>query len=264
MKKSQLKQLIKEIIVSELTMVGAKTDPSEAPNIARTERTGLDTVKDAISQARKTQTSVGVAEMSLNEMASFYKVKDKEGFKKVLDKYKETRGEKYGKNALDQLLSTLEKENEVDIKTLAKQTSKDTATWNNPATRDVLEKEGGMFSAYLEAGREKLPKEPKAPKEPKEPKEPKSSTPKASKEKSNDKEKDEKAQTAAKTNKSSVRLQRLEDELIAIEKEMKEIVGKYKEAEGDEKEKLKDTLKEKTKAKKELEKAQERLIGLLR
>ena len=37
MKKSQLKQLIKEIIISELTMVGAKTDPSEAPSIARTE-----------------------------------------------------------------------------------------------------------------------------------------------------------------------------------------------------------------------------------
>jgi hypothetical protein len=265
MKKSQLKQLIKEMIISELTMVGSKTDPSEAPSIARTERTGLDTVKDAISQARKTQTSIGVAEISLNEMASFYKVKDKEGFKKALDKYKENRGEKYGKNALDQLLSALEKENEVDIKVLAKQTNKDTATWNNPATRAALEKEDGDFAAYLEAGREKLPKEPKTS-TPKEPKEPKASTPKTStsKEKSNEKEKDERAQTAAKTNKSSVRLQKLEDELTAIEKEMKEIVGKYKQAEGEEKEKLKDALKEKTKAKKELEKAQDRLISLLK
>ena len=69
MTKKQFKEYIKEIIISEVTMVGAKTEPGEAADIARTERTGIDTVKAAIAQAKKTNTAVSVAEMSLNEMA---------------------------------------------------------------------------------------------------------------------------------------------------------------------------------------------------
>jgi hypothetical protein len=69
MNKKQFKEYIKEIIISEITMVGAKTEPSDAADIAKTERTGIDTVKAAISQAKKTNMPVSVAEMSLNEMA---------------------------------------------------------------------------------------------------------------------------------------------------------------------------------------------------
>jgi hypothetical protein len=100
------------------------------------------------------------AEEALMEMASFYKVKDKAGFKSALAKYKDAKGDKFDKGALGKLLSTLDKEGEVDLKALSKETGKDIATYNNPQTRGALEKEGGEFTDYLEAGKgEKAPKE---------------------------------------------------------------------------------------------------------
>lgn len=287
MKKSELKKYIREIIISEVTMVGAKTDPSEAPEIAKTERTGIDTVKSAIAQAKKTGASVGVAESLVQEMATFYKVKDKAGFKKALSKYKELKGDKYDKNALGQLLVALDKEGEVDVKTLAKEKGKDTATWNNPNTRAALEKEGGEFTDYVEAGKgekEEKPKkeEPKAKKET-----PKKETPKKEKTKSKKKDEDEeevedtwnkpeedetedeekiekKAQAAAKKGGSNLtKLNNVTTQLKELEKEMKELAGKYKKAEGKEKETLLDKLKEKTKTKKELEKMQDKLADLI-
>lgn len=180
MKKSELKQYIKEIIISELTMVGPQTPSDEVSNIAKSERTSPSTVKDAIKQAKQTQTSVGVAESLLKEMASFYKVKDKEGFKKALKKYEKLKGPDYDKNALGQLLVALNKEGEVDIKALAKEKDKDTATWNNPKTRAALEKKGGEFTKYVEVGRGEKKEEPKAKKE----------EPKAKKSKSEDEDED--------------------------------------------------------------------------
>ena len=243
MKKSQLKQLIKEMIISELTMVGSKTDPSEAPSIARTERTGLDTVKDAISQARKTQTSIGVAEISLNEMAKIT-------------------------GDLDAAIRAVVQDNpDLEGLPLKKAIKGNKEVIDALDGDELYDNQLNKFIALIK-GQRQLGQRGRKPLETKkeEPKEPKTSTYKApaSKEKSSEKEKDEQAQTSAKTNKSSVRLQKLEDELVAVEKEMKEIVGKYKQAEGEEKEKLKDALKEKTKAKKELEKAQDRLISLLK
>ena len=65
---------------------------------------------------------------------------------------------------------------------------------------------------------------------------------------------DKKAQTAAKKGGGKVgKLQRVTAHLKELEKEMKELVGKWKKAEGEEKEALLDKLKEKTKVKKELE-----------
>lgn len=284
MKKSELKKYIREIIISEVTMVGAKTDPSEAPEIAKTERTGIDTVKSAIAQAKKTGASVGVAESLVQEMATFYKVKDKAGFKKALSKYKELKGDKYDKNALGQLLVALDKEGEVDVKTLAKEKGKDTATWNNPNTRAALEKEGGEFTDYVEAGKGEKEEKPKAKKE--EPKA-KKETPKKEKTKSKKKDEDEeevedtwnkpeedetedeekiekKAQAAAKKGGSNLtKLNNVTTQLKELEKEMKELAGKYKKAEGKEKETLLDKLKEKTKTKKELEKMQDKLADLI-
>jgi hypothetical protein len=161
------------MIISEVTMVGAKTDPSEAADIAKTERTGIDTVKAAIGQAKKTNMPVSVAEASLNEMAGFYKVKDKAGFKKALTTYQELKGDKFDKNALGRLLVALDKEGEINIKQFSQ--GKDPATYNNSNTRNALEKPGGEFTDYVEAGKSKTSdkEESKAKKE-----EPKKETPK--------------------------------------------------------------------------------------
>jgi len=150
MKKSELKQYIKEIIISELREAeeGAVELPANSP-----------------SSAIKTYTDQNINVKLVKEMASFYKVKDKEGFKKALKKYKELKGDNLDKNALGQLLAALDKDGEVDIKALAKEKGKDTATWNNPKTRGALEAEEGEFTDYIEAGRGEKKEEPKAKKE---------------------------------------------------------------------------------------------------
>jgi hypothetical protein len=245
MKKSQLRYIIREMIVSELTMVGPQTPSDEVANIAKSERTSPNTVKDAIKQAKQTQTSVGVAESIIKEMATFYKVKDKEGFKKALKKYKELKGDKYDKNALGQLLVALDKEGEVNIKDLAKEKGKDTATWNNPTTRASLEKDGGEFTNYIGAGKDgketSKKEEPKKKETPKKKEAPKSKSKKQKDEgedeevednwnkssdddETEDEEKiDKKAQAAAKKGGSNVtKLQRVTTQLKDLEKEMKE------------------------------------------
>ena len=71
MKKSELKKYIKETIIAELmeetTIVGPKTDPAKATDIAKNEKTDVNTVKAAIAQAKKTNTSVNVAEAKKDE-----------------------------------------------------------------------------------------------------------------------------------------------------------------------------------------------------
>jgi len=179
MKKSELKQYIKEIIISELREAeeGAVELPANSP-----------------SSAIKTYTDQNINVKLVKEMASFYKVKDKEGFKKALKKYKELKGDNLDKNALGQLLAALDKDGEVDIKALAKEKGKDTATWNNPKTRGALEAEEGEFTDYIEAGRGEKKEEPKAkkeePKTKKEEPKAKKEAPKAKKSKSEDEDED--------------------------------------------------------------------------
>jgi len=71
MKKSELKKYIKEAIIAELmeetTIVGPKTKPTEAPEIAKSEDTDVNTVKAAIDQAKKTGKSINVAEAKKDE-----------------------------------------------------------------------------------------------------------------------------------------------------------------------------------------------------
>ena len=75
---------------------------------------------------------------------------------------------------------------------------------------------------------------------------------------------DKKAQAAAKKGGGKVgKLQRVTAQLKELEKEMKEIVGKWKKAEGKEKETLLDKLKEKTKVKKELEALEDKLADAI-
>ena len=111
-----------------------------------------------------------VNEMAVNEMATFYKVKgDKAEAKKAIKQEKEKYKEG---SALYNTLDTLEKKGEIDYKELAKKTGKDVATYNNPKSRGVLEKD---LADFIEA--EKVKRGPKAdPNKPK--KEKKSTTPK--------------------------------------------------------------------------------------
>jgi hypothetical protein len=65
MKKSELKDYIKEIILAELaevTIVGPKTEPTDVEDIVKQEKTDRSTVQAAIQKAKNTNQPVGVAE----------------------------------------------------------------------------------------------------------------------------------------------------------------------------------------------------------
>jgi hypothetical protein len=221
--KSQIEEFITEILSPEeqkakaSAAAAAQEDMKDAVNDLRTATTPIQkkAAQDQINLAKKDLAQAKAmteAEEALMEMASFYKVKDKAGFKSALAKYKEAKGDKFDKGALGKLLSTLDKEGEVDLKALSKETGKDIATYNNPQTRGALEKEGGEFTDYLEAGKgEKASKEEDKDKPKTEPKkaekkeEPKKEKPapkkeepkKAKKEEDEDDSTDEKAPSEA-------------------------------------------------------------------
>lgn len=85
-------------------------------------------------------------EEPLEEMASFYKITDHSpeadaAIKAAKEKYKPG-------SALYNTLDTLLKNGEIDYKALSKETGKDIATWNNPKSREVLEKD---LAAFIDA-----------------------------------------------------------------------------------------------------------------
>jgi len=67
MKISELKSAIREMIVAELTTVSQTTDPSEAPQIAQSEKTTTDAVKSAIATAKQSNKPANVAEVETLE-----------------------------------------------------------------------------------------------------------------------------------------------------------------------------------------------------
>jgi hypothetical protein len=86
-------------------------------------------------------------EGTLEEMASFYKLTDNSPEAKAAiaaEKEKFKPG-----TTLYNTLDTLEKTGEIDYKELAKATGKDMATFNNPKSRGVLEKD---LAAFVQAG----------------------------------------------------------------------------------------------------------------
>lgn len=92
-------------------------------------------------------TEDAMEEGTLEEMASFYKLTDnspeaKAAIAATKEKYKPG-------TTLYNTLDTLEKTGEIDYKELAKQTGKDMATFNNPKSREVLEKD---LAAFVQAG----------------------------------------------------------------------------------------------------------------
>jgi len=177
MKISELKKHIEDNIVeilseklNERTAITKQTNPDEAKGIAKSEKVPEKDVRDAIQQAKQSGETQYVAEIeeALMEMASFYKVTDTAGFKSALDKYKEAKkakGKKFGDSALDKILSILDTKDEVDFKALSKETGKDIATYNNPKTRNTLEKD--EFKGYVEPGKGEKAEKEKAEDKPK-------------------------------------------------------------------------------------------------
>ena len=105
-----------------------------------------------------------IHEEEINEMATFYKIKGDKGeakaaLKKAKEKYKEG-------TTLYNTLDTLEKKGEIDYKALSKETGKDVATYNNPKSRGVLEKDLADFVEFEagKRGRKADPNKPKAEK----------------------------------------------------------------------------------------------------
>ena len=90
---------------------------------------------------------VEINEGQLDEMASFYKLSDNspEAIAAI-----QAKKEKFKPgSAIYNTLDTLEKNGEIDYKVLSKETGKDIATYNNPKSREVLEKD---LAAYIQAG----------------------------------------------------------------------------------------------------------------
>lgn len=149
MKLSELKHVIREMIVSELNEAEGRVstdDPTKAEMLAKR---GLDVEL--------------TEDETLNEMATFYKVKPevedeaKKAIATVQAKFREG-------SALYNTLDLLKTKGEVDYKELAKATGKDIATFNNPKSREVLEKDLAAFIDVAAGGkREAGPKEPKEP-----------------------------------------------------------------------------------------------------
>jgi hypothetical protein len=156
--KEYIKQNIKEILSEGVAYMVRGNQTSPTVQTFKDDSQAKEFDKDATNATVKR-----LEEMSLNEMAGFYKVKDKAGFKKALKTYKELKGDKFNKNALDRLLVALDKEGEVEITPFSKALKKDPATFNNSNTRAALEKEGGEFTDYIDAYKSK-PKDKEEPK----------------------------------------------------------------------------------------------------
>ena len=149
MKLSELKYAIREMIVGELMEAEGRistNDPTKAEMLAK-KGLNVELTEDE----------------ALNEMATFYKVKPevedeaKVAIEKVQSKFREG-------SALYNTLDLLKTTGQVDYKELAKVTGKDIATYNNPKSREVLEKELAAFVDVAAGGkREAGPKEPKEP-----------------------------------------------------------------------------------------------------
>ena len=84
MKISELKSAIREMIIGELTMVDKMTTPDEAATIAKDEKKDINTVKDAITTAKKSGKSVTIAEDDVNEMAFLKGPKAPEGLEAAI------------------------------------------------------------------------------------------------------------------------------------------------------------------------------------
>lgn len=185
-------------------------------------------------------------EGTLEEMASFYKLSDnspeaKAAVQAAKEKYKPG-------TTLYNTLDTLEKTGQIDYKELAKQTGKDMATFNNPKSRGVLEKDlasfvqAGSSPSAVRTGRPADPNKVAATPKEKSPKL-KITTPKPSSTKlkdlapsdaftSMDDEEMESEKQATKAAKGNKRLGTASEKLAQVTKEMKSLAKEYQASKG--------------------------------
>jgi hypothetical protein len=158
MKLSELKLAIREMIVSELTEVDV--DATRGTVILPKASNPMD-VKKLTSQG----IDVELKEEQLDEMATFYKVKPE-----VEDEAKKAIATAQAKfregSALYNTLDLLKTTGQVDYKELASATGKDIATFNNPKSREVLEKDLAAFIDVAAGKKGAGSSEPKEPREP--------------------------------------------------------------------------------------------------
>lgn len=267
MKLKEFKSFIREEIIgvlSETTMVGPQTTSDDIPVIAKSEKTSPETVKAAIAQAKKSNTSVSVAEEELDEMAraKVSYILNKEMKAELASLIEKAKGNV--KKALEYLLD----KGEMSVADVAKEFGlSDTASINNPKFRELMGmlKDKGVVSmggaapkaAAVKPSKEKIEKAVKAVEKDIETGEEEADDYyKAGDEDSAPEESDIDKQAAKAANKLTKRTSKLDKVLkglIQVEKEMKELAGEYKKAEGEEKASIVAKLKEKTAQKKELE-----------
>jgi flavin-binding protein dodecin len=165
MKKSRLLEIIREEISSalnELTVVDKKTLPTEAPEIAKSENTDINTVKNAIAQAKKSGKPVNVAEAeeleedTLNERPFIDSAFD------ITGTSPENLNQDSLQNAIDDAVKVLQQENpDADVKKLAGELQKVNSVKNlGPNSKlsselksalqkvaDIIEKQGQIFGS---------------------------------------------------------------------------------------------------------------------
>ena len=149
MKLSELKSYIKEMIVNELL---------------ETTEQDVEVQKELNKELEKTKDLMDdlvMEEEQLDEMATFYKIKP--GMEDAAKKALASEKEKYREGTtLYNTLDALQNKGEIDYKELSKATGKDIATFNNPKSRGVLEKDLADFIDVVGGGkREAGSKEPK-------------------------------------------------------------------------------------------------------
>ena len=161
MSESDLKSFIEDVIQDmigsgELEAGHEGMENEEGVETEEEEEVSLDDILAEIEEAKKRKNkpeeeSEQLDEDTLNEMASFYKIKDtanKENAKQAIKLVRDAVTSKG--TSLYNMFTTLADEGEVDLQQLAKETGKDIATWNNPKTRSYLEKDGKL-AKYVDA-----------------------------------------------------------------------------------------------------------------
>jgi len=115
---------------------------------------------ERLRQIIQEEISKVLSEEDINEMATFYKIKGDAGKAKAALKIEKDKY-KVG-TALYNTLDTLEKKGEIDYKALSKETGKDVASYNNPKSRGVLEKDLADFIDF-ETGKRGRKADPNKP-----------------------------------------------------------------------------------------------------
>ena len=267
MNRKQLKEYIKEIIISEVTEDVAYNVKGNRGTVAQTFKTD--------DEAKKFE---GKNEMSLNEMAKIAGDLDA-AIRKVIEDNpdleglplkKAIKGDTKVKDALDtdelydnqlnKFIALVKGQRE-----LGKKGRKPSEKADEPKKEEPKKEAPKKAAPKKEAPKKEAPKKEKNAKDEDE-EEVEDNWNKSGEDDGMEDEKsiDKKAQAAAKKGGSNLtKLNRVTTQLKDLEKEMKGIADNYKKAEGSEKENLLSKLKEKTKTKKELEKLQDELADLI-